>query len=874
MKQIGNSRKWLLWAALGIAASLEAAGGVSSRFIANKGQWDPSVRFLARKGNMNVWITGDGVTYDLYASSYSAAMTPLRRASEAPAGLHGHVIRFKWANPAARAEGIDRLPGCYNYFIGNDPTRWRTSVPLFGEVKAKDVFEGVDARFYDEDGMVRYDLIVRPHASVEAIELEVEGAERLSVDPATGDLLIGTSLGTIRHRGLHIYQPTEQGEQAVAGRFKVKGNRIGFEVAAYDPDRPLIIDPLVYSTFIGHSADEAAKDLTTNAAGEAYITGYTASANYPTTAGAYDVSHNGGLDIFVTKLNSAGSALVFSTFVGGTADEEGTSIVLDGSGNVYVCGWTESTNFPTVNAYDNSHNGGKDAVVLKLNSTGTALSYSTYLGGSAEDFAWAVKIAGTNEAVVTGYTASSNFPTTTGAYDVSHNGNNDAFLTRLAGGGNSLTYSTFLGGSGDDRAFDVVLDGGNNPYVVGYTASTNFPTTTGAYDQSHNGGTYDGFISKLTNTAGGLTYSTFLGGNGADIIWSAALEASGNIVTAGATLSTNFPTVNAYQNTHGGGTADGILSKLNSTGSSLIYSTYFGGSGWDEAYSVVLDAIGTAYATGYTTSTDFDVTTTAYDQTHNGGNDGFIFRLDNTGNTSSYGSYLGGLLDDEIWRGLLLSGGDFLMAGYTFSSDFPTVTGSYDITHNGARDAFVTKLGGPLVPVTLVYFKGTCADRTVSFHWATASERHSHQFIIEKRQANEWTPVAAVKAAGTSTEWREYFYALPAPQREPAAYYRLVQEDIDGKRTIFDPIAVLCGTSPDDVLVYPNPSDGVFHIVSPSNDYTHVHLYDAAGRSWGYAPLSHLNRPTRLLTSAPPTGRYYLVLSGPHGSTTIPVSIR
>ncbi len=876
MKRVATLLVGLL--TLGFTGKAEVAAtpaGMASSFIMNKGQWERSVLFLVQKSRMNTWITADGVTYDFYRihapSSRTFPPTP-HEALETPA-RKGHVIRFKWANPKARAVGETPLKAYHNYFIGKDPKRWRARVPLFEAVKVKDIFEGVDARFYDDEGMVRYDLIVRPYAAVSNIRLKVEGANEVKVDPHTGDLLIETSLGTIRHQGLRVYQPANGKEVEIAGKFKVNGDVIGFEVGEYDPARPLIIDPLVYSTFIGHSANEAAKDLVVNSAGEAYITGYTESAGYPATVGAYDVSHNGGLDVFVTKLNAAGSSLVFSTFVGGTANEEGTSLVLDGSGDVYVCGWTSSSNFPTINAYDNSYNGDSDVFAFKLKDDGTQLLYSTFIGGTAKDLAWALKVSGSGEAVVTGFTASSNYPTAGSPYDNSHNGGNDVFLTRLNSTGNSLIYSTFLGGSGDDRAFDVVLDGSDNPYVVGYTSSSNFPTTAGAYDQTY-GGLYDGFITKFNNTAGSLTYSTFLGGSNADIIWSAALTSTNEIVVTGATLSTNFPTANAFQSNHAGGTADATLTKLNSTGSALQFSTYFGGSGWDESYSVVLDAIGNAYTTGYTTSTNFDVTASGYDQTYNGGNDGFIFRLNHPGNTSAYGSYLGGTQDDELWRGILLGGGDFIVAGYSFSTNYPTVAGSYDVTHNGARDAVVTKLGGPLIPVSLVYFKGSCTNNVVTFHWATASERNTRRFIIEKQLEDKtWQPVAEVAAAGTSTEWKEYFYALPDKQPEGRAYYRLVEEDFDGQRGVFDPIVVTCDETKNDIRVYPNPSAGAFWIASPSNEYTRAHLYDAAGRSWGYAKLPAAGQPVRLMAPHAPAGPYFLVLSGTQGSITIPVTI-
>ncbi len=505
----------------------------------------------------------------------------------------------------------------------------------------------------------------------------------------------------------------------------------GFTVASYDRTQTLYIDPLIYSTFLGGSGGARGWDIVVDGSGNAYVTGDTGSTNFPTTAGAFDESFNGSWDVFVTKINSTGSALLYSTFLGGSSSDGGSGIAIDGSGNAYVTGWTGSTDFPTTaGAYDQSFNASSysgDAFVTKLNSTGTALLYSTFLGGSVgywgsvwgDDSGDGIVIDGSGNAYVMGFTRSTDFPTTAGAYDQSYNNgvpySYDVFVTKLnlAGNGiNDLLYSTFLGGSGTESGqglAGIAIDGSGNVYVSGNTTSTDFPTTAGAYDQSHNGGSFnqtDGFVTKLNLAGNGindLLYSTFLGGSGDDSAFGIAIDGSGNAYVTGSTRSTNFPTTaGAYDQSYNGGTVDGFVTKLNLAGNGindLLYSTFLGGSLYENGLGITLDGSGNAYVTGFTGSTDFPTTAGAYDQSYNGGSpsdDVFVTKLNLAGNGINdllYSTFLGGAGED-LGHGIAIDGsGNAYVTGYTASGNYPTTAGAVDESHNVGYDVFVTKLG-------------------------------------------------------------------------------------------------------------------------------------------------------------------------------------
>ncbi|MCJ2670447.1 MAG: SBBP repeat-containing protein [Candidatus Thermoplasmatota archaeon] len=391
---------------------------------------------------------------------------------------------------------------------------------------------------------------------------------------------------------------------------------------------------LIYSTFLAGDGygNSFGQSITVDADGYIYVTGFTADDNFPTTTGAYDTTFNGLWDAFVVKLNPAGngaSDLVYSTFLGGSELDSGQEIRLDASGNVYVGGWTDSSEFPTTSgAYDTTYDGSRAGFIAKLNMAGDGASdlvYSTYLGGSASIRSLAVGASG--NAFVTGAT-NGDFPTTTGAYDTTFNGAHDAFAVKLnpAGGGASdLVYSTFLGGSGYEEGWSVDVDASGNAYVTGLTRSSNFPTTDGAFDTSRN--SQDAFVTKLNADGSNLVYSTFLGGKRGDEARGIVVDSDGNAHVSGATESRRFPTTpDAFDKSYNGNW-DAFVTELNADGSGLVYSTFVGGTGPDLGHSIATDTAGNMYATGHTLSDDFPVNPDCYDPTYGGSTDVWIAKL-------------------------------------------------------------------------------------------------------------------------------------------------------------------------------------------------------------------------------------------------------
>ena len=653
----------------------ENYGKLPLRFEANRGQTDSRVKFLNR-----------GKGYTLFLSP-----------SEAVLALRGreHVIRmrFQGANPDAKITGLEKLPGVVNYFIGQDRKKWRTNIPAYARVKHKDVYPGIDIAYYGNQRQLEFDFIVAPGANPNVIKLAVEGADRLDVD-AQGDLVLHVGDGQLRLQKPLVYQAMKGIRQEVSGSYVLTSpNQVRFQVAAYDASRPLIIDPvLFYSTYLGGSGDDIGNSIAVDAAGNAYVTGQIQSTNFPTTLGAFQTTSSGGGDIFVTKLDPTGSGLVYSTYLGGSGFDAGLGIAVDAAGNAYVTGGTFSTDFPTtLGAFQTTSSGGNDAFVTKLNPTGSALLYSTYLRGA---FGESIAVDAAGNAYVAGIARPTDFPTTLGAFQTASGGGGDAFVTKLNLTGSALVYSTYLGGSDFDVARGIAIDAAGNAYVSGFTASTNFPTTLGAFQTTYGGGALDAFVAKVDPTGSVLVYSTYLGGSDIDGSVGIAVDAAGNAYVTGGTSSTNFPTTPGAFQTAGGGA---FVTKVSPTGTGLAYSTRLGGvSGGDGGQGVAVDAAGNAYVTGGTDSTDFPTTANAFQPAYGGGpEDAFVAKLNPTGSALIYSTYLGGSGDD-IGFGIALDtlpNPNAYVTGSTSSANFATTPGAFQAVFGGGpEDAFVAKI--------------------------------------------------------------------------------------------------------------------------------------------------------------------------------------
>ncbi len=584
-------------------------GQIPLTFIENCGQTHPSVHFLAKGPGMTAYFTSSEVVVD----------------------LHPSVVRMRYLGGKADPDvgGLDPQDGRANYFIGADPAQWKTDVPLFGRVIYRDLYPGIDMVYSAHERWLKSEFVAAPGADTSRIRIEYAGVQSIRTNE-NGRLILVTANGELREEAPEIYQESGGSRIPVEGAFRVSGNVVSFEVGEYDHTRELRIDPVLsYSTYLGGSGTDKGNAIAVDSSGAAYVTGYTDSSNFPVTAGVDQAVFGGSVDVFITKLNSAGSAIVYSTYLGGSADDRGFSIAVDGTGNAYVTGWSASPNFPMAAAVQPNFGGIRNAFVAKLNPAGTSLVYSTYLGGAGTDSGNGIALDSANAAYVTGSTNSSNFPLA-GAIQSSLAGGTDAFVTKLNATGNVIAYSTYLGGASDDRGSSIAVDSTGAAYIAGNTNSTNFPTVSAF--QAANGGAPDGFVAKLNPAGTALVYSTYLGGSGVENVElgrSIAVDSSGSAYVAGTTSSVNFPTSQPMQAALNG-SQDAFVVKLTAAGSALVYGTYLGGSSIDFGESIAVDSSGFAYIAGYTESTDFPIVNG--DQPVNGGGyDAFLVKLTTSG---------------------------------------------------------------------------------------------------------------------------------------------------------------------------------------------------------------------------------------------------
>ena len=570
---------------------VEAYGRLPLAFEENRGQTDGRVRFLSRGQGYALFLTPTELVLSLpQPSPKQEANHAQMKRGRPPVAPPATVLRMHLAgaSPSPAIRGISELPGKSNYFIGSDKGRWKTGVRQYEEVLYEGVYPGIDVKYYGNQGQLEHDFIVKPGADVGQILFGVDGAESTKLNDR-GDLVFQAHGNEVIQRAPIVYQDVGGTRQPVEASYELRGDHVGFVVGSYDRTRPLVIDPvLAYSTYLGGWLNDEGWGIAVDGSGNTYVTGVAYSSDFP-TLNPIQGSLAGGIgDVFVTKLNAAGSALVYSTYLGGSGEEVGRGIAVDASGNAYLTGDTSSTDFPTTNPLQGAHAGGlEDAFVTKLNAAGSALVYSTYLGGSDGDYGQGIAADASGNAYVTGFTLSTNFPVANAFQPANAPSpwgfsTRDAFVTKLNATGSAFVYSTYLGGNSEDDGHGIAVDASGSAYVTGSTWSTNFPTASPR--QGTNAGASDAFVTKLNAAGSSLAYSTYLGGFGIDSGQGIAVDPSGSAYVTGWTSSTAFPTANPLQAARGscaggGGCDDAFVSKLNPAGSSLVYSTYLGSAG-------------------------------------------------------------------------------------------------------------------------------------------------------------------------------------------------------------------------------------------------------------------------------------------------------
>jgi len=704
-------------------------------FEANRGQTDPSVRFLSRGRGYTLFLTpGEAVLVLKKPSAVSnqravssGRMTPsISSPSQGEGRGGGAVLRMRLVNAKASpiVEGLEELPGKSHYFIGNDPAKWQTHVPHYARVAYRSLYPGIDLVYHEARGRLEYDFVLAPHVDASAITVAFDGVDQLSLD-GRGDAVLETGIGEVRLKKPFVYQEKDGSK---IGRYLIKGrNQLAFRVGDYDVGRPLIIDPtLSYSTYLGGSGVDDGSSIALDATGNVYVTGGTGSTDFPTACTppppactAFAPTSNPLPDAYVTKLNATGSALVYSTYLGGDGVDDGNSIAVDATENVYVTGSTGSTNFPTgctpsCTAFDTTLSTARDAFVTKLDATGSALVYSNYLGGDGNDSGNGIAVDTAGNAYVIGSTLSANFTAPCTApcivLDPTRGGSQDAFVTTVNPTGNALVYSTYLGGTAEESGTGIAVDAAGNAYVTGDTLSGDFPTfptaPCTAFDCALDG-PRDAFVTKLNSAGSALVYSTYLGGDDADFGNALAIDTVAppdgpNAYVTGSTASTNFPTTAGVFQTSPSSLGNAFVTKLNPTGTApLVFSTYLGGSGSERGNSIVVDGSGNAYVTGTTDSpagTNFPAATGAFQTALGGSTDAFVTKLNPTGSALVYSSYLGGV-GPELGNGLAIDTAadpNAYVTGSTGSTNFPTACTSsctaFNTSLGGSGDAFVTKV--------------------------------------------------------------------------------------------------------------------------------------------------------------------------------------
>ena len=654
-------------------------------FEENRGQADMRAQFTAHLSDGRVFVTRDGATFALGFGAQRSAVK----------------LSFPGSNAKATTLTGEQDTGAVsNFFKGSDSAKWTTNARQFRSVRAHNIKPGIDILYYGTGQNLEYDLLLHPGADATNLRFRFDGADKLSLN-AEGNLIVQTAAGIMEQHRPAVYQQNVSSRTKIEASYRLESPFTAvLTLAPYNLTRELVVDPILsFSTYLGGKNDDSANAVAIDSSGNIYVTGFTASTDFPTSIGAYRVALNAtSNDVFVTKLNPTGTAVIYSTLIGGSLADVANAIGLDSAGNVIVAGSTQSNDFPTTAGSLAVTSGGRGLFVTKLNSSGTALVYSTYFGAanSYQDTLTGLAVDSASNVYLVGTTGSLTFPTTAGAYSTvlnkgSSNYNQDAFVTKLNSTGSALVYSTFLGGSFYETAAAVTLDSSNQAYVIGSTSSTDFPVSTTAFQKtiglgqnSYNSG---GFVTCVNAYGSGLTYSTYLNGSNGATLSAIALDPQQNAYVVGQARSADFPVTSGAFSTTFSGSSEAFVAKLNYNGSNLLYSTFLGGSADDAAHTVAVDSSGAAIVTGTTSSPNFPVTPGSFPPVQQPGyynavqNFAFLTKLNSTASSVLYSTPFGSGVT-TVDRALVLdSVGNAIIAGNSLSKTLPTTAGASQRTN-------------------------------------------------------------------------------------------------------------------------------------------------------------------------------------------------
>lgn len=720
----------LIFTALACAPLMAAPMATTPYFVENNGQWHSDVRYCARMPNLTVWVTETGIIYDHYRPQ---SIKPQR--DTAANNYTGHVVQMRFAHAQTSAVTGKEQLDAVSHFL-NTSTHKPVHAMHYNSVVLRGVYKGIDVLLSFEKGQLRYDFAIAPHSSPEQITLQYQGcpSNALHISPS-GELSLALNTGTVQHGRLFAYQTIHNTIVQIPCRFVQQADSsVGFALGAYNPALPLVIDPLVYASYLGGTANDIPQDIATDSHGNIYIAGYTFSTNYPTTLGAYKqtiASSPDSSDVFLTKLNATGTSIIYSTYLGGIRNDIATALAVLPNGEVFLTGRTNSPDFPvTPNALDASYNGFYDVFLARISARGDSLLYATYLGGNSNESAYDIALHN-DTLYLTGFTDSDRkFPVTTNALQSQRASAQDAFLLVLNGEGNSLLYGSYFGGNSSDIANSIAIGDDGTTYIAGRTTSTDLPITAIAIKKnlSGPGESADAFIAAFHPTDKTITYCSYFGGSGTDEqIESIAINSKGQLVIGGWSNSSDLPITDGVFGPSPSPALynSGFIGALGFTEEDPVFLSYLGGNdqGSTTVLDIAIDPDDNVFCTGTTFNRSFPVTPDAFDPTYDIPSNGeaFITLVRSNATALVYSSYFGG---DQLDIGTAVVAGKYntaIVAGQTRSSNLPT-TPPLGRSFSGALDGFVASFSTGLVLRSPLGGDTVCVGTLLPITWE-ASQR-------------------------------------------------------------------------------------------------------------------------------------------------------
>ncbi|MEL6694858.1 MAG: T9SS type A sorting domain-containing protein [Bacteroidota bacterium] len=850
----------------------------------NLGQWSPEIQAQSFVEGKQIRFLQNGLSVALVRKLPSLSAHKQKRRKdlnllwmgEKDPDYEALVWNMTFKGGAGTLRSTDAIPGKINYFKGDIPENWTRHVSRYRQVWYTDIYPGIDIRYYGTDQeALKYDVIVSPQSNIQDLQIELEGIESLAMTQE-GDLEIQTAWGPVTESRPYAYQWIRGREIPVSVTYKViDPSTYGYEIqGSYDPYYPLIIDPLMLSwgTFL-HSAasDDYATGVVKDSLGNIYMSGYTKTLAFPTTAGVYQNSMGGNIDIFLTKMNPTGTQIIWSTYVGGSGWELSYGIGMNEKLEIYLSGYSLSTDFPVTSGshLPSAPGGVVDAFLVKLSPNGDSLRYGTYVGGTDRDYLYDLYVAPTGEAYVTGLTFSYDFPVTSSAIQPTTGGGGDVFVSKYSEDGNTQIYSTYLGGLSFDIANGIAANAAGEIYLAGQTGSSDFPTTSTAYQTTpaFTGAIIpeDAFVVKIDSQGQNLLYSTFLGGQNSDVAYDVAVSDQDEAYVTGVTYSTNFPTLsNAYQQSYDGtGLGDVFFSRLSSNGQVLQASTYLRGSDQEYAKSISLNDQNEVFILGATKSTDFPVTSAS---SHAGGFDAFLTSLTNNGGLVNESRYLGGSQNDypRAAASLWIDGEDAALAITTHSPDALTTSGTYQPTKtNGIEDTpwLLAVVNDAILDLEANEWKLEWQNPGLSTRISWSSSPDEAVQIQRQDPWGGWFNVSQLLSNQS-----QYIDSSFSKAEETTLTYRLRLVDLNG-HFVYSEVQTLASHTETTLKLSPNPANASF-MVTGLWPWQRIKVYDIKGNVM-YQNASGESTRVKIQAATWPEGVYICEVWGQNGQRSI-----